>query len=412
VERRLFDVVWWRRAAAFAISLVNIAVALFVLGTLGYVVIGLVVSIPDIYRALTLPAGAQLSLSESFSLALMKVFVFLALGVIVAAYTVPIVLPLPVYAPIVALWERPPRFLLLRPFHRGPLSRPLKRIARRHLAPYGHTYTLADADIHVPWYVRIPILFGQLPLFSFRFRQIRRPQRLERLDRAMRRTWLRNVNWCMSWSKLFAVACADAHWQAAVALLMTRADVIVVDVVNLRENVAWEIEHAYAEGGADRLLYLAPAADAQEGAGKLKALLGDRLDAARIFIYDSRGVLEPARFRAVLAETLASRASLRPSRLAIAATTLFVLTAVPLIALPFPFLGIPLLPRWNEWSDSQTWPGLAAIVNPGALATMGLGVVTWLVLAAAARRNHAIRFLLTVQTLLLLAAAAGTMANR
>jgi hypothetical protein len=228
----------------------------------------------------------------------------------------------------------------------------------------------------------------------------------------MRRTWLRNVNWCMSWSKLFAVACADAHWQAAVALLMARADVIVVDVVNLRENVAWEIEQAYAEGAPTGCSTWRPLLNAQESAGKLKALLGDRLDAARIFVYDSRGLLEPARFRAVLAKTLASRASLRPSRLAIAATTLFVLTAVPLIALPFPFLGIPLLPRWNEWSDSHTWPGLAAIVNPGALATMGLGVVTWLALAAAARRNHAIRFLLTGQTLLLLAAAAGTMANR
>jgi hypothetical protein len=41
----------------------------------------------------------------------------------VVIYLLPIVLTLPLSAPIISLSQYPPTFLLLRPFHRGVLSR-------------------------------------------------------------------------------------------------------------------------------------------------------------------------------------------------------------------------------------------------------------------------------------------------
>ena len=85
----------------------------------------------------------------------------------------PLVLTLPICVPIIALWTDPPRFLVFRSFNHAQVTGTLRKHLKREVAPFGHVYTLSDADIKVPWYVRVPLFVGQLALFSFRLRLIR-----------------------------------------------------------------------------------------------------------------------------------------------------------------------------------------------------------------------------------------------
>jgi hypothetical protein len=249
------------------------------------------------------------------------------------------------------------------------------------------------------------VVLGQLALFSFRFRIIRSSERLGAIDRAMRRTWLRNVNWCMSWNKLFAVASTDEHWQAVVDLFLARADAVVIDVSDLREHVVWEIERAHTLGAATRVLYLVDADQKSRITSQLASLLPDSFDAVRVFAYDGHSLLEPDRFRSILVDALTptdERTRGRPaSAFSVAATVLFVITVVPLTVL-LSNLGNVRVP-----SRYSTWPRWPAVVDPMAIATMGLGLLTLALLVIASRANRPMRFLLTVQTLLLLGAVTG-----
>jgi hypothetical protein len=403
-KERALRIIRWRSAAAFAITFVNVAVALVFLGTLAYFLGTIVVSIPDFSRMMTEPPG-NFTEEEAWTLAGLSLYPLFLVVAYVAIFVLPIVLTLPLSAPIISLWQYPPTFLILRPFHRGVLSKPLKHIARREIAPLGHTYTLSDADIHVPWYVRVPLVLGQLALFSFRLKIIRSSGRLGAIDRAMRRTWLRNVNWCLSWNKLFAVASTDEHWQAVVDVLLARADVVVIDVSDLRDHVVWEIERAHTLGAAARVLYLVDADQKSRITSQLASLLPDSFDAARVFAYDGHRLLEHDRFRSVAVDALPPADERTRGRLAsalsVAATVLFVITVVPLALLQSGLGNVRLPSRYS------TWPRVPAVVDPMAVATMGLGLLTLALLAIASRANRPMRFLLTVQALLLLGAGAG-----
>jgi hypothetical protein len=331
----------------------------------------------------------------------------------------PFILTLPISSPIIALWQAPPRFLLLRPFNRHVLSRPLKRIARRELAPLGHIYTLSDADIHVPWYTRIPILLGQLALFSFRMHRIRNAKQIKGIERALGRTWLRNINWCMSFGKVFPLASSDACWREVVDCLLKRSSSLIVDISGLRENVMWEIEHARKLGVETRILYLISSDRADYSPAALTQALGAEASASQLFRYGKDGLADSKRFKAALAETIVTDATVEngwqrthaPNRLAIAATVAFVIGFIPVFALlAFPgFVESPLsgLPRWNPWEIHGQWPGIAKVINTKALVVMAFGLATWFLLIVASKRTQTTRFLLVIQTLLLLAAPIG-----
>ena len=87
-----------------------------------------------------------------------------------------LVAALPIALPLAIQWKQPARFLILRPFNRSHLSRTLRQILRRELAPMGHCYTLADADIRVPLWLRLPLVMGQLSFSRFANARSRRPR--------------------------------------------------------------------------------------------------------------------------------------------------------------------------------------------------------------------------------------------
>jgi hypothetical protein len=155
---------------------------------------------------------------------------------------VPTILTFPLATFTAWRWKRPPSLLLLRPFHQGRASRALAKVVRRHLASVGHVYSLADGDIHVPWYVTLSTLLGQLSILSFGYREITQPRQLDRLVRSIGKSWFRSVNWAVSWSKVFPISTSDSAWVPVVRTLLGRVDVVVVDVSVWRPNVVRELE--------------------------------------------------------------------------------------------------------------------------------------------------------------------------
>jgi hypothetical protein len=210
---------------------------------------------------------------------------------IVAAYlllfVVPFVTALPIALPLTLTWKRPARFLVLRPFNRGPASRALRRILRREIAPLGHCYTLADADIRVPLWVRLPVVFGQLSFFLFRRRKIVAPKDISKLARSMGRRRLRNLNWCLSQEKVFPVACVDDGWRACVTRLVAECDCIVMDLSGMSQNILWELELLGRERAFARTVLLVEASQAVTVQAALDRLLGGECAIPRLQLYSA-----------------------------------------------------------------------------------------------------------------------------
>ena len=155
--------------------------------------------------------------------------------------------------PFCMFWKRPLKIVVLRPFNRGVTTKPLRQFLRRNLARYGHIYTLADADIKIPFIVWIPIFIGQIGFLQFRLRTLREPKAVARLARVLERRFLRNLNWCMIWSRLFPVKTIDALWKECVEVLLRSVDVIVIDISEVREGIIWELDRVRSLGFMDRV---------------------------------------------------------------------------------------------------------------------------------------------------------------
>jgi hypothetical protein len=320
-------------------------------------------------------------------------------------YVLPFILALPVASPIVALWRAPPRFLFLRPFNRKPLTRGLARLVHRDAARFGHTYTLADADLRVRWYVRIPLLLGQIALLSFRRRTIRRTSQLDRLERAVSRTWFRNINWCLSWRKVFAVASDDACWQQVVERLLRQSTVVFIDLTEFRPNVRWELELIRRSGLEPRVVYLLRE-DRMDALEAMREQMGYVPAPDQLHLYGNRGAKNAASLRNAIAGRVVrfGRVELDASRsvlgLSIAGVLMFIAGCLPMLALAFPNLQLGL-PSWADYDAS------GYINHTGPLLVSVFGVITLVVVGIATVRNRNMGFLTVVQTLLLLGAFWG-----
>ena len=171
-------------------------------------------------------------------------------------FVFPAVITLPVLIPLAFLWRKPANFLLLRPFNRSWVSKKLRDIIQSELGSLGHCYTLADLKIRVPLYIRVPFLFGQVSMFNFRIRKIRRPKHINRLIHSMNRIVIRNLNWYLSLYKIFPVACSNSGWRACVEHLAEKMDFIVIDISGISTNIIWEIELLKNIGAINRSIFL------------------------------------------------------------------------------------------------------------------------------------------------------------
>lgn len=226
--------------------------------------------------------GMQASRSGLTSLLWLMAFLMLAgfvpayllLGY-VALFLAPFVLSMPLALPLAIRWRQPARFLILRPFNRRALSRDLQRILREEVAPLGHCYTLADADIRIPPLRRLPLLYGQLTFFTFQQRKIVTPRHLAALSAAMQHRLRRNINWAVSRNKLFPVASVDAAWQACVRRMVGECHGVVMDLSGISDNIRWELELLRDTGAVSKTVFLVGQAHAQAARAALTRIFDE-----------------------------------------------------------------------------------------------------------------------------------------
>lgn len=382
-----------RHRAAVAISGVSgVVTTIFVY--VGIVSVAqIIVAIPQWIRVQEQYDRGEIPWQEYLMVGVYQNAVFVGFFLYVGLFLLPFVVSLPIASPVVLLWQRPARILFLRPFNRRPLTRGLSRLVRRDVARYGHVYTLADADLRVRWWVRIPALLGQVALLSFRARKIRSPRQLRRLDRAIDRTWMRNINWCLSWKKVFPVASADACWQQVVEKLLRRSTVIFIDLTEARPNVLWEIDLIRRLGLERRVVWLlARSADADTIATSWPPI------GEPIYGYDDSGAADREAFGAAVAERIAeqegeSRRQPALQWLSIAALVMFGIGCFPLLVL------------WLPGPAER----LANVSSDLPLAILAFGMTTLLAFAAIAVKNRNAIFFVLVQILLLVIAVLGGM---
>lgn len=262
---------------------------------------------------------------------------------------VPWLMTLPLVIPVALGWRDPARILVFRRFHRRRENAALRHIVVGHLARFGHVLTLADTRVKTPWYVRFPVLLGQSTFMHFRPRRVRRAQDLDRLDALLcERRWL-NVNWLLSIRKIFPVACSDELWQRCIARLLPTATLVLIDVSQPSESLAWELAECKRMGVTNRVVAIANrASPAVTEAG-----------AVPVYHYRAPGRLDdPAGFaaavRSILAQNgpaageAASWRQLAP-RLGLAVGVMVLFLSIALFAAS-PYLFPDAVARWSPFS--------------------------------------------------------------
>jgi hypothetical protein len=184
----------------------------------------------------------------------------IAVYILIIFYTILFFLPSLLCFPaafLVAIkWRNPAKFMLLRAFNDRVLAKPLKRLIRNEIGYIGHTYTLADIEIKTPWYVKLPILIGQLGYLNFRFRVVKKQEHVDRMIKVVQNRWLRNLNWSMSRNNIFPIRTIDEFWKECVINLLPSMDAIFVDLSEIRSNLLWEAQQCTQLGVGEKIIFL------------------------------------------------------------------------------------------------------------------------------------------------------------
>lgn len=178
-----------------------------------------------------------------------------------------------------ALRRRPARIVLLRKFNVRALSAPLERMIGRELRPYGHIASLSDKHVKADaWgWLSSAILSLSNPLagiwfvigapFRFIWRLFDRSRMgpatvidardYRNLARRLRDRIGLNVQVASASKDAFLVRTSDAWWRLVVRLLMDSADALVVDLSQVSEGTAWELDAIRDENASARCVFVA-----------------------------------------------------------------------------------------------------------------------------------------------------------
>jgi hypothetical protein len=175
--------------------------------------------------------------------------------------------------------RKPARVLLLRKFNVRALSEPVERMLAHELRPYGHVAALSDKFIRRDrWgWVQGAILSIGNPL-AFLWFVVGMPIRLvwrlfdrsamgpavvlnardyRNLARRLRDRLGLNAQVALVSKEAFLVRTSDAWWQMVARLLMDSSDVIVVDLSQVTEGTAWELDAIQQEDALGRCVFVA-----------------------------------------------------------------------------------------------------------------------------------------------------------
>ena len=253
---------------------------------------------------------------------------------LVSGFVLPVIISLPILWPWASHWREPRRIVAFRRFHIAE-NRKLSKLLTRYLAPYGHVFTLADTRIHLSWTVRIPLFLGQLSFIHFRPRTVRDAGRLKLLGRLLGQRVRLNLNWLVSYRKLFEIRLSDEYWRACVDSLLERSDLVLVDISQPSDALEWGLSQC-VERLPDRTKLLA-AEDQREIVESWMGSGGHVHAALRVLplLAHRKGrIVGEEAFRSLIAERLvATRYPSQPSSF-LRTCASFVVTCQPPLQLP------------------------------------------------------------------------------
>jgi hypothetical protein len=275
----------------------------------------------------------------------------------VAYFVVPACVFLPILIPLALTWHAPDRIVVFRRFNTRAENRALRRLATRHLARFGHVFTLADSQIRRSWLVRVPLLLGQLNLLNFRPRRVVDERGLTRLRSLLTQQWRLNLNWLVSFRKIFPVQSSDACWQSCVATLLDGADVVVMDITRFSESMSWELQECHRRGLFDRLVLVAEAGQADDSRAAVARLTGDAAAAAAVplFTYGRKRLDDPDGF----VERVATLCAREDTSFGGASTTDILVTVGTTLA-----LSLALASAGVALTAPYVWPDQTARYSP------------------------------------------------
>ena len=236
---------------------------------------------------------------------ILEVIEVLVIGYL-ALFVFPTVMTLPWLIPLAYSWTNPIHFLLLRPFNRSWITGNLRGVIQNELSSLGHCYTLADLNIRVPLYIRVPFLFGQVSMFNFRLRKIRKPIHITRIVKGMSRRVIRNLNWYLSREKIFPVSCSDSGWRSCVGRLVQEVDVVIMDISGITENIIWEIELIKELGAIDRSIFLVNESDRLKSEQVLLQLFEGDYQSLKLITYPISGASNTGAIKSAAVNILCS----------------------------------------------------------------------------------------------------------
>ena len=272
-------------------------------------------------------------------------------------FVLPAIVFLPILLPEALSWRDPRQIVVFRRFNTKEKNRALRRIATRHLGRFGHVFTLADRQIHRSWFVRIPALFGQLSFLHFRPRRVTTGRRLAALERLLNHRARLNLNWLVSFRKIFPIQSSDDYWRACVNALLEHADLVVMEVSDFSPAMSWEFQQCRDRQLLDRVILLAD----RERAGFATARIGELWPAVAppletvLFTYAHNQLNEPVALRQRVADICRSRgvSFTQPASLKMLASGAFTLAIGLLLA----GVGIAL-------TGPYLWPHQTARYSP------------------------------------------------
>jgi len=172
-------------------------------------------------------------------------------------YLLPFFLCLPVILPLAIKNKNTSRIVIFRKFNSEISKKAVNKITGSIVSNYGHVFTLSDSSYNIKWYVKIPIILGQMSFFHFRQRDIKTDMHLLSLKNTLaNKGWL-NVNWLLSTNKIFAVKTTDALWQETAMVLLEECNLLIIDISELTDSINWESKVAFDLNFEQKIIVIA-----------------------------------------------------------------------------------------------------------------------------------------------------------
>jgi hypothetical protein len=298
--------------------------------------------------------------------------------VYVAYFILPVLIFLPILLPLALTWKNPRRIVVFRRFNTPLEAKRLRRIAARHLGRVGHVFTLADSQIHRSLFVRIPPLLGQLSFLHFRPRRVHDNRGLARLERLLDQYWRLNINWLVSYRKIFPTATSDEYWRRSVGVLLEKAELVVMDISNFSASMEWEIAECHRRELLSRTILLVSrdkAGQSEEMLARMAQAEGPGLDRTA-FAYSSNNVEQPDALRERIGNIFRQEGTSNQAisawqvSLTMAATLVVSLgLAAAGVVASAPYLFSELAGRYSPFR-SQVWTAYRMTASPNILSRL------------------------------------------